>query len=339
MNIKNIIFVSLLNITCYGYSAQITKSSIEFQETNLPQVLQDLILDYAGYQPIFKIKTNFFESIEAATFISDNIIATVGFDNKIKIWDLTTRTVSQELTDSSFIEKLTCSTTDIIKTEDNKLVTVDTYGTTRVWSLANYKLINKRKNKAKTACIGIEPLKNTGFICCYPEEILVLNLNNAKRPIIYNDEEIIALSNILNSSCAIAINGGSNSIYFIENMLLSSQLEINTNQVINHLLILPDKKLATVTEDKIINIWDIETETCLKTFSEHKSEITKLVLLGNLIISGSTDKTVKFWAINKNKSIETLHLNKPVKNLTVSNTGKLAVINNDGFAIFEKKHE
>jgi len=83
----------------------------------------------------------------------------------------------------------------------------------------------------------------------------------------------------------------------------------NLNLYIRSVSFSPDgKNLAAGAEDKIIRIWDIESETIIQSVMGHEQEIFYLDYTpdGRMIVTGSGDKTVKIWNSEDLKCISTL---------------------------------
>jgi F-box/WD-40 domain protein MET30 len=60
-------------------------------------------------------------------------------------------------------------------------------------------------------------------------------------------------------------------------------------------LCLVDKLLASGSWDKVIKIWQIEKGECLNTLVGHDDGISSLINLNNLLISSSWDNTIRVW--------------------------------------------
>ncbi len=54
-------------------------------------------------------------------------------------------------------------------------------------------------------------------------------------------------------------------------------------------------KLLTGSFDCKIKVWDIATDTCLKTLESHSHFVMCILATDNFFFSGSEDKTIKIW--------------------------------------------
>ncbi|MGC2310804.1 MAG: hypothetical protein WA432_04245 [Candidatus Babeliaceae bacterium] len=58
--------------------------------------------------------------------------------------------------------------------------------------------------------------------------------------------------------------------------------------------------------DSDIGMWDLSKGIMLKTLKGHTEYVTQTILTGNMVISGSEDKTIKVWDLKKSISVQTL---------------------------------
>ena len=71
----------------------------------------------------------------------------------------------------------------------------------------------------------------------------------------------------------------------------------------------PDSKtIATVGEDKTIQLWNVHTGQHLKTLNGHKDEVNSVAFSphGQILATGSSDNTIRLWNTNKGKCIKIL---------------------------------
>ena len=67
-----------------------------------------------------------------------------------------------------------------------------------------------------------------------------------------------------------------------------------------------DNLIISGSTDKTIKIWDIDSGICIKTLEGHNGSVYSVAIKDNLIISGSYDKRIKIWDIESGECIKTL---------------------------------
>ncbi|MBC7792866.1 MAG: WD40 repeat domain-containing protein [Clostridia bacterium] len=74
---------------------------------------------------------------------------------------------------------------------------------------------------------------------------------------------------------------------------------------------LADGRLATVSDDKTIKLWDPTTGRCVRTLNGHTDWVCAVAALANgQIATGSRDKTVKLWDPTTGRCVQTLRVHK-----------------------------
>lgn len=78
--------------------------------------------------------------------------------------------------------------------------------------------------------------------------------------------------------------------------------------------------LASVGEDPLIRLWDVEGGECIRTFSGHTQNISSVAFLpdGNTMVSGSFDSTIRFWAVHSGALLATWHIPGPYAGLNIA---------------------
>ena len=98
---------------------------------------------------------------------------------------------------------------------------------------------------------------------------------------------------------------------------VSQNEKINDNKCIN--LVEHEEAVHTITEidnitlasgsdDKTVKIWNLKTNSCIKTLYGHTSKITALFYFSqtSVLVSGSSDKTIKIWNKENYSCLNTL---------------------------------
>ncbi len=93
-----------------------------------------------------------------------------------------------------------------------------------------------------------------------------------------------------------------NSVFFLDittgTLLNMLNKQDNRRTVINSIAFSPDgKKLASASNDKTIQLWNLETGKPTKTLNKHKESVNSVAFSpdGKQLISGSVDDTVRLW--------------------------------------------
>ncbi|KAJ3363391.1 hypothetical protein HDU91_003014 [Kappamyces sp. JEL0680] len=74
--------------------------------------------------------------------------------------------------------------------------------------------------------------------------------------------------------------------------------------------------LITGSRDHTIKMWDLKSETCVKTLQGHAGSVLCIQAKDNLLVSGSSDTNTKLWDISTGEQIRTLYGHSgPVLNL------------------------
>lgn len=69
-----------------------------------------------------------------------------------------------------------------------------------------------------------------------------------------------------------------------------------------------EKYFATASWDTKARLWDIRMRACAATFEGHKDWLTQIKCLGNEVVTGSKDHTLKLWDIRKIKDMDSQDL-------------------------------
>ena len=87
----------------------------------------------------------------------------------------------------------------------------------------------------------------------------------------------------------------------------------------------PDRKyVVSGSEDKTINIWEIETGRCIRTLEGHTDTVYAVCYSpdGKYIASGSGDGTIKLWEVSSGSCVKTLKAKTVVTSLSYSPDGR-----------------
>ncbi len=95
---------------------------------------------------------------------------------------------------------------------------------------------------------------------------------------------------------------------------------------VNSVAISPDgKTLASASDDKTIKLWNLQTQTEIKTLTGHSNAVYSVAFSpdGKTLASASSDKTIKLWNLQTQPEIKTLTGHKDsVNSVAISPDGK-----------------
>lgn len=78
-----------------------------------------------------------------------------------------------------------------------------------------------------------------------------------------------------------------------------------------------DNKLISGSSDKTLRIWDIESARLLTTILAHQNQIYSLSCQDNFLISSSLDKTIKIWNLEVKKILKIINLEISAWNICI----------------------
>ena len=97
----------------------------------------------------------------------------------------------------------------------------------------------------------------------------------------------------------------------------------------------PDGKTIAFSVQETIQLWEIETATCVQILKGHEQHIASIAWQAkeNLLASGSLDRTVKIWEMSSGECIHTLKHNNNVWSVAWSNNGQMLASGSHGQTI------
>lgn len=105
----------------------------------------------------------------------------------------------------------------------------------------------------------------------------------------------------------IIVAASSNIIY-----ILDEKTGLLINKLVGHsdtinTIVIKGNLLFTGSKDKTIRIWDLGTQKCTKVLEGHTESISSIICTNNYLYSGSYDHSIKKWDIYTGKCIKTLY--------------------------------
>ncbi len=96
-----------------------------------------------------------------------------------------------------------------------------------------------------------------------------------------------------------------NKIYICDINIKKCINVLNNNELIDHLLALPDGRFISVHNDKSVNIWSLDNDKyeCETLFNQTVEISCMTVLSNNLVVTCSNDNFIRVWDINNKKQV------------------------------------
>jgi WD40 repeat protein len=93
----------------------------------------------------------------------------------------------------------------------------------------------------------------------------------------------------------------------------------------------PDQKIEAKADGATIRLFDVGTGKEVRAMKGHTDTVTAMAFSpdGRSLISGGKDKTVACWDLATGKLIWKLAIKSPVAKVTISPTGKEAIVTDD----------
>ena len=222
-------------------------------------------------------------------------VFSASLDKTIKQWNLETGTAEklfQGHTDS--VRSICCSVEGIylISGGDDQSV--------RVWNieLSCEELIFQGHTNVIHG-VAIDNESKHIVSCSKDNTIRVWNLNNGQENHIYDghSNSVMCVA-ITHDDCQI-VSGSKDQtirIWRLDKYEMYTEIE-GHDKAISDLVVTPDnKRVITASLDKTIRVWNVESQYIEeRVLIGHKKPVRCLILINNLVYSGSTDQTIKIW--------------------------------------------
>lgn len=234
----------------------------------------------------------FFYDIFALTVVGDFLAVTNSSEKSIQLWDFS------DINCPKIIASLSGHSEFIyylLFLSSNKLLSIGDDRTIRLWDVRKQKstkIIEEKSSLVGPTIRAVVPISNNRLASTYRNTIKL-----------WDPEDI-----------------------------QSSVLELKGHKgLVTALIILPNGNLVSGSEDKTIKIWDLHTNTCLKTLEGHEGEISSMVVLanGNLVSCSSIDKSIRLWDVAKAKPLQIIQDTNASK-LVILPDGRLISCTDEG---------
>ena len=223
--------------------------------------------------------------IPSLCFYGDNIISVSGHD--IKIWD--NKRVRRTL--SNHTQRINSI---VLIPLGKQIASASNDRTIRLWDLDSKDEVSKvwKRSYGGDNIVFFE--KSMKFIAS-GRPTFICDVESGDTTNINFDSDYVALSK--DGQYAILVRDMSFVIYNISTKQFSSKFTGHTG-IINSAVFSSDgKRILTASKDGLVKLWDIEGDSCLKTYSGHKNNVLYATFSPDetLIASASTD--IRFWDV------------------------------------------
>ena len=78
--------------------------------------------------------------------------------------------------------------------------------------------------------------------------------------------------------------------------------------------------LASVAEDPVVRLWDVESGVCVQMLSGHTQNVSSAVFLPDrkTLVSSGYDSTLRFWNVQTGELLNTLRVPGPYAGLNIT---------------------
>ena len=110
-----------------------------------------------------------------------------------------------------------------------------------------------------------------------------------------------------------------------EKGMLETKIDFVHSGEIWRLKLLPNKLVASCSNDQTVKIWNCTNWSLVRTYKNHTAPTRGCCGLDNdTVASGSADQTIQIWAISSGKTLKTIHVGNEVNALLLLSYGLLA---------------
>jgi len=251
--------------------------------------------------------------ITALAVLPNNMIVSSSYDNTIHVWNGTNG-------DHLFIlDKHNGWTNTLVVLPDCQIASGSNDHIVRIWDVVNKKCIIKLKGHSDWIS-SLAMLSDQKLVSgSYDNTMRIWNYVSGECLMAFPGlvDTLVSLSN-----GNIAYSSFNSMIYMhdMKNRVDLLKLDSKGGETIRALVSLPNDKLI-LSYDSIIYIWDTLNNKCLQTFKGHENSV--IALVDNLLASGSFDKTVRIWDIERGLCLLTIYHTSIVRALAVLPDGRL----------------
>ncbi len=294
------------------------RKSNKNKQTNKSWRLQDTLLNHQ-------------REVSAIAFRKgDFTFVTASHDGKIKLWQTNTGEVITTLNDNSArINSLALGNNGKVVITGNRDRRI------KIWNLEQRKYIKKLSQKfsrhfQEIIAIALDPVTNSLISASADNIIKIWNLDTVKKikEIDFKSVEITCLA--VNPRKGYFCSGGLEKRVRLRDIKTGKVVRtLAVNSGVLSLAFSPNGKLlATGQLNHQIQIWNVQTERKIRTFTGHQDRISALTFSADnrTLVSGSWDRTVKLWDLETGKMKTTFQGHHSIiSSLAISSDGRTIV--------------
>jgi hypothetical protein len=250
-----------------------------------------------------------FGSVTSVALASENVLASVGDDKGILLWDLANKNELARIENNRIMQ---C----IEQLSQNTVATGNDDGTVKVWDI-DPKADKKWSQRARrlntleghtAPVMGLARMSASTLASCSADNSIIIwetdtanvvtKLEGHEGPV--NDVIVIDDKSLASCSADMSIKlwnvdpsepGGSGVKRSISNCHKSQNVTV--------LVRINATTIASGGGDMLAKVWDLETATCITSLKGHTSAVQALAVVGeSTLVTGSADMTIRFWNID-----------------------------------------
>ncbi len=267
----------------------------------------------------FKAHENKINSIKQSPF-DNELVATCSYDNKVKIWNMTTSCWNKNWT---LIRTYSNHTDLVFGLEWINEYTIASGGydnTTQIWSIKTGETLMKMKIYSGVRSLKL--LSNGSYLACglLNGNIIIYDINNKSSLITTLQGHTSYVNDIVQINYSLlASSSGDKSIIIWTSNTIQFNLTGHSSPVFGIKLISSDV-LASGSWDNTIKLWNITNGQLIRTLSNQTGDIywsLDFFSDSQTLVSGSADQTIKMWNITSGECLNSFNTSLQIRTLTI----------------------
>jgi WD40 repeat protein len=236
-----------------------------------------------------------------------NILASGGFDNKVKLWKIDTGQCLKTL------EKHTNIVRSVAFSPDGKiLATGSEDSTVKLWNLDNYQCLRTLRVGRKVWSVAFSSDKKTLASGSSGHTIKLWNVDTGKLVDGFQGNTERRLWSVAFSPNGEFLASGSSDckveLWNIKSQTGEPQSLEGHNNRVRSVAFSPDgKTLASGSDDHTVRLWDVNTLQCRETLVGHTDTVWSVAFSadGKTLATGSEDQTLRLWDVETGQCLHT----------------------------------